>query len=180
MSGKWLELLKEIAPRVIRVAVLHHPENPAWPGYLRVMETVAPLQGIQLTTRGVHDAAEIEQVFAALASESRIGLIVAPDAVTTTQRERIVSLAARHRLPAVYPLRSYAMSGGLMSYGPDLPGQARQALTYVDRILKGAKPADMPVQLPTTYEFVINLKTARTLGLDVSPSIRLRATEVIE
>jgi ABC-type uncharacterized transport system substrate-binding protein len=181
MSGKWLELLKEIAPDVKRVAVIRDPSVPAGSGGLAAIQTVAPLLGIELTPVGVRDAGEIEHAIAAFARGSNGGLIlVGPTSSVQRHRDLIVALAARHRLPAVYANRAHVTSGGLISYAPDSLDQYRRAAGYVDRILKGAKPADLPVQAPTKYELVINLKTAKALGLEIPPTLLARADEVIE
>jgi putative tryptophan/tyrosine transport system substrate-binding protein len=181
MSGKLLELLKEIAPAVNRVAVIRDPFVPAGSGGFASIQTVAPSFGIELTPVGVRDADEIERSIAAFASGLNDGLImVGPPSTVMLHRDLIITLAARHRLPAVYPISYFATFGGLISYGPDTVDQYRRAATYVDRILKGEKPADLPVQAPTKYELVINLKAAKALGLEVSPTLLARADEVIE
>jgi putative ABC transport system substrate-binding protein len=179
LTGKWLELLKEIAPRVERVAVARDSAG-AGPAQFAAIQTVAPSLGVELRPFDVRNADEIEHAIAAFAGSSNDGLIVTGTAATLVHRKLIVALAARHRLPAVYYSRDYVARGGLMSYGTDLTEVCRHAATYVDRILKGAKPADLPVQAPTKYELVINLKTARELGLDVPPTLLARADEVIE
>ena len=166
VSAKWLELLKEIAPRVTRVAVLRDPTIPEGIGQFAVIQAVAPSLGVELRPIDVRDAAEIERAVTAFARGANGGLIVPASALANVHRELIIALAARHRLPAVYPFRFYVTGGGLMSYGPDSIDQFRRAAGYVDRILKGEKPADLPVQAPTKYEMVINLKTAKALGLD--------------
>jgi putative ABC transport system substrate-binding protein len=180
LSVKWLELLKEIAPGVTRVAVLRDPTIPAGPGQLGAIQAVAPSLGVELSPISVRDAGEIERAVVAFARSSNGGLIVVAGASLAIHRELIISLAARHRLPAVYPYRYYAMSGGLICYGPDNLDLYRRAADYVDRILKGEKPADLLVQAPTKYELVINLKTAKALGIDVPPTLLARADEVIE
>jgi putative ABC transport system substrate-binding protein len=181
MSGKWLELLKEIAPSVKRVAVIRDPSVPAGSGGLAAIQTVAPSLGIELTPVGARDAGEIEHAIAAFARSSNGGLIlVGPTSSVQRHRDLIVTLAARHRLPAVYPNRVFVTGGGLISYGPDSVDPYRRAAGYVDRILKGEKPADLPVQAPVKYELTINLKTAGALGLDVPPTLLARADEVIE
>ena len=167
MSGKWLELLKEIAPGVKRVAVIRDPSVPAGSGGLAAIQTVAPSLGVELTPVGVRDAGEIERAITAFARGSNGGLIlVGPTSSVQRYRDLIIALAARHRLPAIYPSRLYVAGGGLISYGADPIDQYRRAAGYVDRILKGEKPADLPVQAPTKFELVINLKTAKALGLD--------------
>jgi ABC-type uncharacterized transport system substrate-binding protein len=180
MSGKWLELLKEIAPRVTRVAVLRDPEIAAGAGQFGAIQSVAPSFGVELIPLGVRNAGEIERTIAAFARSANGGLIVTPSALTLVNRAAIFALAARHKLPAIYSDRHWAATGGLVSYGPDRIDQYRQAATYVDRILKGEKPADLPVQAPTKYELVVNLKTAKALGLEIPPSVLARADEVIE
>jgi putative ABC transport system substrate-binding protein len=181
LSGKWLELLKEIAPGVKRVAVIRDPSVPAGSGGLAAIQTVAPSLGVELTPVGVRDAGEIEQAIAAFARGSNGGLIlVGPTSSVQRHRDLIVALAARHRLPAVYANRLFVTGGGLISYAPDSVEQYRRAAGYVDRILKGETPADLPVQAPTKFELVINLKTAKALGLDVPQTLLARADEVIE
>jgi putative tryptophan/tyrosine transport system substrate-binding protein len=178
MSGKWLELLKEIAPRVTRVGVLR--DFASGLGQLGAIQSVAASFGVELTPIGVSDAGEIERSITAFARGANSGLIVTGSTDALVQRELITTLAARHRLPAVYSFRYFAASGGLISYGPDSIDPYRRAAGYVDRILKGEKPADLPVQAPTKYELVINLKTAKALGLEVPASVLARADEVIE
>jgi putative ABC transport system substrate-binding protein len=180
LSGKWLELLKEIAPHVTRVAVLRDPTLAAGIGQLAVIQSLAPSLGVQLRPVGVGNVGEIERAVSAFARGTDGGLIVTVSAATLVRRETIIALAARHRLPAVYGLRYHVISGGLMSYGPDNIDPYRRAAGYVDRILKGEKPADLPVQAPTKYELVINLKTAKALGIEVPPMLLARADEVIE
>jgi ABC-type uncharacterized transport system substrate-binding protein len=180
MSGKWLELLKEIAPRVTRAAVLRDPGVASGIGQFGAVQIVAPAFGVELTPVDVRDAGEIERAVTAFARTANGGLIVTGSAAAIVHRELIATLAARHRLPAVYPGRYSVTAGGLISYGPDLIDQFRRAASYVDRILKGEKAADLPVQAPTKYELVINLKTAKALGLDVPPTLLARADEVIE
>jgi putative tryptophan/tyrosine transport system substrate-binding protein len=180
MSGKWLELLKEVAPQVERVGFMMHPETPAHIRYFKSAEALAPALKVKLVALGVHDADEIERAMAAFAAEGNGGVIVGPHAVTLTNRDLIVALAARLRLPALYPLAFYAKAGGLISYGFDPVNQFQQGAGYVDRILRGAKPADLPVQYPTKLQLVVNLKTAKTLGLAIPESFLLRADEVIE
>src|SRR5262245_2968012 len=180
MGAKWLELLKQIMPEVRRVAVMRDPAITAGIGQFGAIQSVAPSFGVELSPVNVRDAGDIERAIAAFASNSNGGLIVTGSALAVVHRDLIIALAARHKLPAVYSGRLYAASGGLISYGPDRLDQYRQAAGYVDRSLKGAKPADLPVQAPTRYELVINLKTAKALGLDVSPTLLARADEVIE
>jgi putative tryptophan/tyrosine transport system substrate-binding protein len=181
MSGKRLELLKEIAPGVKRVAVIRDPSVPAGSGGLAAIQTVAPSLGVELTPVGVRDAGEIERGITAFARGSNGGLIlVGPSSSVARYRDLIITLAARHRLPAIYPGRFYAPVGGLISYGADPIDQYHRAAAYVDRILKGEKPADLPVQQPTKFELIVNLKTAKALGLEVPPTLLTRADEVIE
>jgi putative ABC transport system substrate-binding protein len=179
MSSKWLELLKEIAPRTTRVAVIRDSSNSAGIGQFAAIQAVAPSPGVELNAVDARDPAEIERAIIALAREPNPGLIVTTP-LAAINRALIIGLAARYRLPAIYPFRYLVTSGGLISYGPDVADQHRRAAGYVDRILKGEKPADLPVQAPTRYELVINLKTARALGLEVPPMLLARADEVIE
>jgi putative tryptophan/tyrosine transport system substrate-binding protein len=180
ISGKWLELLKEIAPHVTRAAVIRDPAIAAGLGSLGAIQSVAPSLGVELRPLGVRDAGEIERVVTAFARSSNGGLIVTGSTLAVVHRELITTLAARYRLPAVYPQRSFVTVGGLISYGPDSIDPYRQAAGYVDRILKGEKPAELPVQAPTKYELVINLKTAKALGLEVPTTLLARAENVIE
>jgi len=180
ISGKWLELLKEIAPGVKRAAVLRDATNASGMGSWGAIQAVAPSLGIELTPVGVGSASEIERGTTAFAAQANGGLIVVGANLTTLHRELITTLAARHRLPAVYPYRFFTDDGGLASYGPDQLDQYRHAAEYVDRILRGVKPSDLPVQAPRNYELVINLKTARALGLTVPATLLARADEVIE
>jgi len=179
-SGKWLELLKEIAPRVTRAAILRDPTFAAGIGQLAAIQAVAPALGVELNPLGARDAGEIERVLAAFPAGANAGLIVAAGPSTAINRDLVIALAARQRLPAVYPFRYYAVSGGLISYGPDSAYGYRPAASYVDRILKGEKPADLPVQTPTKFDLVINLKTAKALGLEVPATLLATADEVIE
>jgi ABC-type uncharacterized transport system substrate-binding protein len=205
MSGKWLELLKEIAPRVSRVAVLRDPAVASGIGQFGAVQIVAPSLGVQVSPVDVRDVGEIERAVTAFAQAAQSasqdareragdtrpepgssargsngGLIVTAGALTISHRQPIIALAARHQLPAVYPARFHVTAGGLISYGPDLVDQFRRAAGYVDRILKGEKPADLPVQAPTKYELVVNLKTAKALGLTMPDTVLARADEVIE
>jgi putative ABC transport system substrate-binding protein len=180
MSGKWLELLKELTPSMTRAAVIRDPAITAGIGHWSAIQAVAPSLGVELSPVNVHDAGEIERQIVAFARRPNGGLIMTGSALATVHRDLIITLAARHKLPAVYPYRFFVIGGGLISYGPDLIEQYRRAAGYVDRILKGEKPADLPVQAPTKFELVINLKTARALGLEVPPSLLARADEVIE
>jgi len=180
LSAKLLELLREIAPELKRVAVLRDPAIATGIGQLAVIQAAAPSFGVEVRPVGVRDADEIERAVTAFARSSNGGLIVTGSPLTALHRKLIIALVARHRLPAVYPFRYYPTSGGLISYGPDTTDPFRRAAGYVDRILKGEKPADLPVQAPTKYELVINLKTAKALGLEVPPTLLARADEVIE
>jgi len=177
MSVKWLELLKQIGPNIRRVAVFR---DAVGVGQFAAMQGVAPSLGVELSPIGVRDVADIERALTAFARVSDGGLIVTASPLTGVHRDRIIALAAQHRLPAVYPFRFHVAADGLISYGPDLIDQYRRAASYVDRILKGEKPADLPVQAPTKYELVINLKTAKALGLTVPDTLLARADEVIE
>jgi putative ABC transport system substrate-binding protein len=180
LSGKWLELLKQIAPGVTRAAVLRDPAATAGIGQFAVIQSVAPSLGVEVVPISVQDAARIERAVTAFARSGDRGLIVTASAPALVHRELIVALAARHKLPAVYWQRDSVTTGGLISYGADFIEQYRRAAGYVDRILKGAKPAELPVQAPTKYELVINLKTAKALSLDLPASVLARADEVIE
>jgi len=180
MSGKWPELLKQIAPSVTRVAVLRDPSAGASMGQLGAIQGVVSSLRIEASPIDLRDVSEIERAIAEFARSPNGGLVVLPSGLSFIHRELIIGLAARRRLPAVYPFRSFVEDGGLICYGPDAVDQLRRAAGYVDRILRGEKPADLPVQNPTKYELVINLKTARTLGLDVPPTLLARADEVIE
>ena len=179
MGGKMLEVLKEVVPQVSRVAVilnLQPPHVAMW----RAVEAMAQSSGVSLTATDVQDPAEIERAIEAFAREPNGGLIVLPGPITINHREVIIALAARHRLPAAYPFRFFVTKGGLVSYGADPFDQSRQAAAYVDRILKGEKPEDLPIQQPTKFEFVINLKTAKALGVTIPQTLLARADEVIE
>ena len=180
LSGKWLELLKEIAPGLTRVAVLRNAATPSGPGQFGVIQAVAPSLRVEVNAVNVLDAGEIERAVAAFARAPNGGLIVTASPLAQRHRDLIVALAARHKLPAVYNERYFVAAGGLISYGSDRTEQYRRAAAYVDRILKGEKPADLPVQAPTKYETVLNLKTAKALGLDIPATVLTRADEVIE
>jgi putative ABC transport system substrate-binding protein len=180
ISGKWLELLKEVAPRVTRAAVLRQSDIAAGPGQFGVIQALAPSLGVEVRPVNLRDDAEIERAVTAFAQGSNSGLIVPGSPGALIHRDMIVALAAKHRLPAVYFARFFVEAGGLISYGPDLLDQYRRAAGYVDRILKGTRPADLPVQAPVKYELVINMKTAKALGLEVPDSVLVRADEVIE
>jgi ABC-type uncharacterized transport system substrate-binding protein len=180
LCGKWPEVLKQIAPGVTRAAVLRDPAIAAGIGQFAVIESVAPSVGVEVSPVSVRDAAEIERGVRAFARSTNSGLIVTASAQALINRDLIITLAARHNLPTVYPDRSFAATGGLVSYGPNYLDLYRQVAGYVDRILKGAKPADLPVQAPTKYELAINLKTAKALGIEVPPAMLSIADEVIE
>jgi len=180
IGGKFLELLKEIAPRVKRATVLRDAGDPAGVGQWAAIQTAAPSFGVELRPVDVRDAGEIERGLTAMARGSNGGLIVTGSAPAAVHRDLIVTLAARQQLPAIYPFRYFVIKGGLVSYGPDPVDQFRRAAGYVDRILNGEKPSDMPVQNPTKYELAVNLKTAKALGLDMPATVLARADEVIE
>ena len=182
MAGKWLEVLKTIAPAVGRVGIIINPETAVLRGtfYLRAFETAAAALALEPVTSNVHNAGNIESAIVALGRHPGGGLVVAPETFTELHRELIVTLVARHRVPTIYGTRQFAMSGGLVSYGPIRTDTFRRSASYVDRIFKGEKPGDLPVQAPTKYELVINLKTAKALGLDIPPTLLARADEVIE
>ncbi|MEA2823244.1 MAG: hypothetical protein QOJ86_5248 [Bradyrhizobium sp.] len=180
VSAKWLELLKETTPGLARAGVLRNPAITAAIGQFAVIQAAAPSLRVEVSALNVHDTSEIERVVAAFAKGANSGLIVTASVLALRGRNLIIGLAAQHKLPTVYYGRHYVTAGGLMSYGPDWPDQYRRAAAYVDRILKGEKPADLPVQAPTRYELVVNLKTAKALGLTLPPSLLARADEVIE
>jgi putative ABC transport system substrate-binding protein len=180
IGGKWLELLKQVAPHVTRVAVFRDPVNPAGTGLLGAIQTVAPSFGVEASSIGLREAGEIERGLSEFARRANGGLIVTPSALASVHRQLIIAQATRHRLPAVYPFRYFVTDGGLIYYGPDTLDLIRRSAGYVDRILKGEKPADLPVQNPTKYELAINLKTSKVLGLTVPPSLLALADEVIE
>jgi putative tryptophan/tyrosine transport system substrate-binding protein len=180
LSGKWLELLKQIAPGVTRAGILRDAAITSGTGQFAVIQSVAPSVGIDVSPIGLRDAGEIERGVAAFARLANGGLIVTASAATVFHRDQIITLAARHKLPTVYPRRLYVTDGGLISYGADIRDQFRRAAGYVDRILKGEKPADLPVQAPNKYELVINLKAAKALGLSVPPTVLARADAIIE
>jgi putative ABC transport system substrate-binding protein len=180
LGGKHLELLKEIDPRLTRAAVVRDPSNTTGTAFFAAMQAVAPLLGMELRPIDVREAGEIERGIGAFARQPKGGLIVTSSALAQIHRDLIIRLAARNRLPTVYPYRFYVDDGGLASYGADVVDPARRAAAYVDRILKGEKPADLPVQAPTRYELIVNLKTAKALGLDIPVSMLARADEVIE
>jgi putative ABC transport system substrate-binding protein len=181
MAGKWVELLKEIAPRVAQVTLLFNPATAPYAEYwLQPFKAAAASFGVQAIAAPVHDTTELKTVVAAQAREPNGGLIVMPDTFTSAHRVEITALAARHRVPAVYPFRFFAEIGGLLSYGTDLVYDFRRTATYADRILKGAEPSELPVQAPVKFELVINLKTAKALGLMIAPALVARADAVIE
>jgi len=180
IGGKWLELLKQISPRLTRIAVLRDPVYVSGGGMLGAIQVVAPSFGVEVSPIDVRDADEIERGIGALARVPASGLIVTNNAMALVHRELIITLATRYRLPATYPYRFNAASGGLISYGPDTVDLFRRAAGYVDRILRGEKPADLPVQTPTKYELVLNLNTAKALGLDIPATVYARADEIIE
>ena len=180
MGAKRLELLKEVAPQTTRVAMIRDPTVAAGAGQFGAVQAVAPSVGVELSPIDVRDAGEIERAVTAFARSPNGGLIVVGGPLAALHRDVIIKVAARHRLPAVYAFRHYIHSGGLISYGPDILDQFRRAAGYVDRILRGEKPADLPVQAPTKYDLVLNLKTAKALGLEVPPTLLARADEVIE
>ena len=180
ITGKWLAMLKEIAPRLSRAALIANPATTPYDYFVRSAQAVAPSLGIDLASTPVKNVADIERVIESFAANPNSGLVLLPSATTLEHRDVVVALAARYRLPAVYSLRPYVVAGGLMYYGTNVIELYRQAATYVDRILLGAKPADLPVQAPTKYETVLNLKAAKALGLEVPPSLLVRADEVIE
>jgi len=180
ISGKWLALLKEIAPRLVRAALVANPKNPVYDYFVRSANAAAALLAIELVRSPVENAADIDRQLDTFARLPDSGIFLPPDITTIIHRDLIIALAARHRLPAAYSFRRFVKAGGLMSYGTDQINMFGQTASYVDRVLHGAQPADLPVQAPTKYETVINLKTAKTLGLEVPPSLLVRADEVIE
>jgi len=180
LAGKWLSLLRYIAPGVRNVMLLYDPNNPNWQGFLQTLEAAAPTVGVSARAAPAASIGEIERQIESSAHEPAAGMIVVPGAATINNREMIAALAVRHRLPAIYPYKMFATSGGLASYGFDFSDGFRGAANYVNLILKGTKPADLPVQAPTKFEFVINLKAATAIGLTVSTSVQLLADDVIE
>jgi putative ABC transport system substrate-binding protein len=180
IGGKWLDLVKDTVPRATRVAVIFDPDYPPQIAYLQAIEAAAPSLGFQVTRAVVRNAAEMENAIIAFAQQPNGALLVVPNAATILHRARIIALAARYGLPAVYPYRFFVTDGGFISYGVDLPGLYREAASYVDRILKGAKPGDLPVQLASRFELVVNLKTAKALGLTISEPFLQHADEIIE
>jgi putative tryptophan/tyrosine transport system substrate-binding protein len=181
MASKWLELLKEVAPQAARVAIMYNPQTAPYAGaLLHSIETAGPAFAIQPIAMPIRHAGTIENAIEAFAREMNPGLLVLPDVTTTLHEELIVKLAAQHRLPAIYPWRHFVTAGGLMCYAVDLPDLWRRSASYVDRMLKGGKPTDLPVQVPTKYQLVLNLKIAKAIGLEVPPTLLARADEVIE
>ena len=180
MGGKWVEFLKEVSPRTTKLALIFNPRTAPFTGMLRSIEAAAPSFVVDITTRGVTDATKLKDAIAAAGRESGAALIVFPDVFTAAHHEQIIALATEHRLPAIYPYRYFTAGGGLMSYGIDTPDLFRRTAGYLDRVLKGEKSGNLPVQAPNKFEFVINLKTANAIGLDVPPTLVARADEVIE
>ena len=180
MSGKWAELLKDIAPRIKRIGVLRDPDQVSGNGQLGAIQAVAPLLGVEMTPLACRDAGEIEHGITAFASRPDGGLIATTSAFAQIQRPLIVGLTAKYKLPAIYPYRLFVRSGGLMSFGPDVTDQYRRAASYIDRILKGEKPGELPVQQPSKYELAVNMKTARALGLEVPASFAARGADLID
>ena len=180
IGGKWLEVLKETAPHLTRVMMIMHPETPIHQAFWRSAEAAAPRFGVGVTPGGVHDAAEIERAISAFARRENGGIIVAPHAITWANEHLIIALALRNRLPAHYATAASVAAGGLVSYGHDFEDSFRKTAEYVDRILRGEKPGDLPVQMPTKFKLVFNLKTARAIGLEIQPTLLTRADEVIE
>jgi putative tryptophan/tyrosine transport system substrate-binding protein len=180
IAGKWLQTLKEISPTIKRVGLLFDPGNPSWIVYVRALEAAASSLAVGLTPVGVRDASEIERAIEGFAREANGGLVVIPSPATVNDRNRLLTLMEHHRLPAVYPYRYFSAAGGLASYGVDVTDLYRRAASYVDRILKGEKPGDLPIQQPTKFNFVINLNTARALGLTIPEALLATADEVIQ
>jgi putative tryptophan/tyrosine transport system substrate-binding protein len=180
IGGKWIELLKGAVPRIGRVAVMQNPRNPSWAGYFQTISKAASSFDLQVTQAAIYNASEIEPVMEEFAREPDGAIVVLPDITTTGNRVLILSLAARYSLPTMCPFRYFAMSGSLLSYGPNTVDQYRLAASYIDRILKGAQASDLPVQAPTKYELLVNLRTAKALGLTISPTLLAQADEVIE
>jgi putative tryptophan/tyrosine transport system substrate-binding protein len=180
MAGKWLQLLKEVAPSLRRVAIMQNPNHPSWAGYLGESATAGASLGLQAVPARIYTPQDIDNLLNALAREPNGGLVVLPDTFTTVHRQQIIDAAARNQLPAIYPARFYATNGGLLSYGADLVEMLRLAATYVDRILRGETPSDLPVQSSTKFELIVNLKTARALGLTIPETLLATADEVIQ
>jgi putative ABC transport system substrate-binding protein len=180
MAGKWLQLLKEVAPSLRRVAIMQNPNHPSWVGYLDKSATAGASLGLQVVPARIYAPADIDNLLNALAREPNGGLVVLPDTFTTVHRQRIIDAAARNRLPAAYPLRFFATNGGLLSYGADLVELLRLAAVYVNRILRGEAPSDLPVQSSTKFELIVNLKTAKALGVTIPETLLATADEVIQ
>jgi putative ABC transport system substrate-binding protein len=180
VTGKWLGMLKEISPTLVRAALVANPETTPYDYFLRAAVALAPSLAVEIVPSRVQNAADIERAVESFASVPNGGLVLPPDATTTGYRDPVIALAARYRLPAVYTVRAFVEEGGLMSYGVDQVDVFRQAAGYIDRILRGAKPSDLPVQVPTKYETTLNLKTAKALGLTVPPGMLVAADKVIE
>jgi putative ABC transport system substrate-binding protein len=181
IGSKWLEVLKELSPRLDEIAAIYNPEAaPYAPTYLSSIQRAAPSFGVKTAFRGIENVGAIESAIASIGNGGAVGLIILPDAFTASNRAPIIAAAKRHSVPAIYPYSVFVQSGGLASYGPDPADQYRQVATYIDRILKGANPADLPVQAPTKFELVINLKAAKTLKLTVPLTLQAAADEVIE
>ena len=180
IGGKWLEVLRETAPHLTHVMMIFHPETPIHQAFWRSLQEAAPRFGVEVTAGGIHDAAEIERAVSSFATSENRGLIVAPHAITWANEELIIALALRHRLPAHYATAASVMAGGLVCYGHDFDDSFRKTAEYVDRILRGEKAGDLPVQMPTKFRLVFNLKTAKAIGLTIQPSLLARADEVIE
>jgi putative ABC transport system substrate-binding protein len=180
IGGKWLELLREMQPRLAGVVVVLNPDNPGAPGLLTAIEAAAAGLGIAVRSTDARDKAALGRAIAQSASQPNSGIVVLPDISTTAGRDEIIRLGNDRRVPGIYPFRSFVNSGGLMSYGIDANDMYRRSASYLDRILRGEKPAELPVQAPTRFEFIINLRAAKTLGLDVPPTLLARADEVIE
>jgi putative ABC transport system substrate-binding protein len=180
IGGKWVGLLKDTAPATKRMAIVFDPENPSQPAYLESIEAAAPTFGVDVIHAGMRNAADLEQAISAFTQLPNGGIIVAPSSIAVHHRDFIIDLAARYRLPAVYPYRTFAVTGGLISYGADLRDAYAKAASYVDRILKGAKPGDLPVQLASKFDLVVNLRTAKALGLTMPEPFLQQADEVIE
>ena len=180
IAGKWLQLLKEISPNIVRVAVIFNPDTAPHSIFMPALEAAASSVALKLIRATVRDTAAIENAIATLGREPGGGLVVMPDVFVTGHRELVIAVAARNRVAAVYPFRFWVAQGGLLAYGPDIVDQYRRVATYIDRILQGAKPADLPVQAPTKFELAINLRTAKAVGLTIPQSLLVRATEVIE
>jgi putative ABC transport system substrate-binding protein len=180
MGGKWLEVLKETVPHLTRIMTILHPETPVQQAFWQSIKDAAPRLGVEVMSGGVHDAAEIESAISSFAMKEKGGIIVLPHAITRANEALLIALQLRHRLPAVYATEGSVTAGGLVSYGPDYEQNFRQAASYVDRILRGEKPGDLPVQHPTKYKLAFNLKTAKAIGLEIPPTLLVRADTVIE